>query len=55
MNAGAVCWDVPPQPSITGAVVDISSVGDGSGGPQESSPSEYAETSRLRPDPGRSA
>jgi hypothetical protein len=33
MNTGAVWWDVLPQLPLTGAVVDISSVGDGSGDP----------------------
>jgi hypothetical protein len=33
MNTGAVWWDVLPQLPLTGAVVDISSVGDGSGSP----------------------
>jgi hypothetical protein len=33
LNTGAVWWDVLPQLPLTGAVVDISSVGDGSGDP----------------------
>jgi hypothetical protein len=35
LNTGAVWWDVLPQLPLTGAVVDISSVGDGSGDPQD--------------------